>query len=298
MAAIVNGAAVQAHEAKPWAGIALAALGVVFGDIGTSPLYALKEAASAAGPIQPATVLGILSLILWALVLVISVKYCTFVLKADNRGEGGIIALLALLNARRVRPGTWRAYLVVLGLVGTALLYGDGTITPAISVLSAVEGLEVYAPQLKTFVVPVTAVILILLFFIQSKGTGWIGGIFGPVILLWFAVLAVLGIGGILKNPGVFAAVNPYYAAAYVAAAGPATTLAVLASVFLAVTGARRSMPTWAISAASPYASPGSRWRCRRSCSITSARARCSSTIRTRSRTPSISSRPDGCTTR
>jgi KUP system potassium uptake protein len=237
VAAIVNGAAVQAHEAKPWAGIALAALGVVFGDIGTSPLYALKEAASAAGPIQPATVLGILSLILWALVLVISVKYCTFVLKADNRGEGGIIALLALLNARRVKPGTWRAYLVVLGLVGTALLYGDGTITPAISVLSAVEGLEVYAPQLKTFVVPVTAVILILLFFIQSKGTGWIGGIFGPVILLWFAVLAVLGIGGILKNPGVFAAVNPYYAAAYVAAAGPATTLAVLASVFLAVTG-------------------------------------------------------------
>src|SRR5918911_2018238 len=168
----------------------LGALGVVFGDIGTSPLYALREAATAAGAAAPldTVVLGILSLIVWALILVISIKYCVFVLRADNRGEGGIIALLALLNARRVRPGTFRAYLVVLGLIGTSLLYGDGTITPAISVLSAVEGLTVYTPRLEAFVVPITLAILLVLFSVQRKGTAWIGGRFGPIILIWFAL--------------------------------------------------------------------------------------------------------------
>src|SRR5688572_7855715 len=142
--------------------LVLSALGVVFGDIGTSPLYALKEASHAAshGGVSPGSVLGVLSLILWALIVVISIKYCIFILRADNRGEGGIIALLALLGVRRVQAGSWRMYLTVMGLVGTALLYADGTITPAISVLSAVEGLTVDAPGFGPYVVPITVAIL------------------------------------------------------------------------------------------------------------------------------------------
>ncbi len=218
----------------------LGALGVVFGDIGTSPLYALKEAAHAASHgsgLAPDAVFGVLSLILWSLIVIIAIKYCVFILRADNRGEGGIIALLALLGARRTRPGSRRIYLVVLGLVGTALLYADGTITPAISVLSAVEGLSVDAPQFERFIVPITLVILVGLFSIQSMGTGWIGGIFGPFMLLWFVVIGILGIGGIIQAPGVLAAVSPHYALAYIVQAGPGTTLTVLAAVFLAVTG-------------------------------------------------------------
>src|SRR3982751_6825489 len=180
----------------------IGALGVVYGDIGTSPLYALKEAAKAAthgGPLTDAAVLGVVSLILWALILIISIKYALLILRADNRGEGGIVALLALLSARNARPGTWRAGLLVVGLVGAALLYGDGAITPAISVLSAVEGLKVDAPSLSPVVVPVTVVILIGLFAIQSRGAGFIGKIFGPVMLGWFLVIAVLGIHGIVR---------------------------------------------------------------------------------------------------
>jgi KUP system potassium uptake protein len=215
------------------------ALGVVFGDIGTSPLYALKEAAHAAsrGGLTTDAVLGVLSLILWSLIVVIAVKYCIFILRADNRGEGGIIALLALLGVRRVAPGSWRVHLVVMGLVGTSLLYADGAITPAISVLSAVEGLTVDAPRFESYVVPITLVILVGLFSVQRMGTGWIGQIFGPFMLFWFAVLAVLGLGGIARAPGVLAAVNPYYAISYILHAGPALTLAVLAAVFLSVTG-------------------------------------------------------------
>ena len=152
----------------------LGALGVVYGDIGTSPLYALKEAAKAAahgGPLIPEAILGVVSLILWALILIISVKYALLILRADNRGEGGIVALLALLHARNAQPGTWRAQLLVVGLVGAALLYGDGAITPAISVLSALEGLKVDAPSLAPAVVPLTVIILIGLFFTQRKGT-------------------------------------------------------------------------------------------------------------------------------
>src|SRR5918993_3317281 len=184
--------------------LVLSALGVVFGDIGTSPLYALKEASHAAshGGLSPEVVLGVLSLILWALIVVISIKYCIFILRADNRGEGGIIALLALLGVRRVQAGSWRMYLVVLGLLGTALLYADGTITPAISVLSAVEGLTVDAPQFGPYVVPITVAILAVLFSVQRMGSGWIGGIFGPFMLVWFAVLGLLCILGILAGPG------------------------------------------------------------------------------------------------
>ncbi|MBN9013713.1 MAG: KUP/HAK/KT family potassium transporter, partial [Rhizobiales bacterium] len=177
----------------------IGALGVVYGDIGTSPLYALKEAAKAAthgGALTHDAVLGVVSLILWALILIISVKYALLILRADNRGEGGIVALLALLSARNAKPGTWRAQLLLVGLIGAALLYGDGAITPAISVLSAVEGLKVDAPSLEHLVVPLTIAILVGLFFVQSKGTAFFGGIFGPVMLALFIVLALLGIHG------------------------------------------------------------------------------------------------------
>src|SRR6202158_2377614 len=187
----------------------LGALGVVYGDIGTSPLYALKEAAKAAangGPLVPEAILGVVSLILWSLILIISLKYALLILRADNRGEGGIVAMLALLSARNAQPGTWRAHLLVVGLVGAALLYGDGAITPAISVLSAIEGLKVDAPSLAPAVIPITTVILVGLFVMQKQGTGVIGQIFGPVMLAWFLVLALLGIHGIAKAPAVLAA--------------------------------------------------------------------------------------------
>src|SRR3954452_21082974 len=181
-------------------GATLGALGVVYGDIGTSPLYALKEAAKAAthgGPLAPEAVLGVVSLILWALILIISIKYALLILRADKRGEGGIVALLALLSARNAAAGRWRSHLLVVGLIGAALLYGDGVITPAISVLSAVEGLKVDAPWLSHAVVPLTLVILIGLFLLQRRGTDFIGSIFGPVMLVWFAAIGLLGVGGI-----------------------------------------------------------------------------------------------------
>jgi KUP system potassium uptake protein len=222
------------------AAAALGALGIVYGDIGTSPLYALKEAARAAGggtPPTPAAILGVLSLMLWSLVLVISLKYAILILRADNRGEGGIVALLALLNVRDAPPRSGRASLLILGLVGAALLYGDGAITPAISVLSAVEGLKVDAPQLAPAVMPLTVAILIGLFLVQRKGTGFIGGIFGPAMLLWFVVLAILGIGGIIRAPSVLAAASPLYAGSFLLHAPPTVSFAVLGAVFLAVTG-------------------------------------------------------------
>src|SRR5713226_164292 len=218
----------------------LGALGVVYGDIGTSPLYALKEAAKAAahgGPLIPEAILGVVSLILWALILIISVKYALLILRADNRGEGGIVALLALLSARNARPGTWRAQLLIVGLVGAALLYGDGAITPAISVLSALEGLKVDAPSLAPAVMPLTVIILIGLFVMQRKGTGFIGNIFGPVMLGWFLVLALLGIHGIVQAPGVLVAVSPLYAFDFLIHGDFHISFAVLGAAFLAVTG-------------------------------------------------------------
>src|SRR5712671_6653788 len=218
----------------------LGALGVVYGDIGTSPLYALKEAAKAAthgGPLTHEAILGVVSLILWALILIISVKYALLILRADNRGEGGIVALLALLSARNARPGTWRAQLLIVGLVGAALLYGDGAITPAISVLSALEGLKVDAPSLAPAVVPITVVILIGLFIMQKQGTGFIGKIFGPVMVGWFAVLAALGIHGIVKAPVVLAALSPLYAFEFLIHQDFHISFAILGAAFLAVTG-------------------------------------------------------------
>ncbi|MFA7593451.1 MAG: potassium transporter Kup [Thiohalobacteraceae bacterium] len=218
--------------------VLLPTLGVVFGDIGTSPLYALRESFNGVGapPLDRPDVLGILSLILWALILVISVKYLVFVLRADNQGEGGIIALVALLNPWHARPGAARHLLMLMGLFGACLLYGDGTITPAISVLSAVEGLQVIAPGLDVFVIPLTIVILVALFSVQRSGSDRIGRLFGPVMLVWFVVLGLLGVRGILMEPAVLAAFNPYYAVTFFASNG-LTGYFTLGAVFLVVTG-------------------------------------------------------------
>ena len=236
------GTAAGAHagaSAKP--ALLLGALGVVYGDIGTSPLYAFKEAVRAAsghGALPaPAAVTGAVSLILWALILIVSLKYAVLILRADNRGEGGIVAMLALLGARHAKPQTWQALLLVVGLVGAALLYGDGAITPAISVLSAVEGLKVDAPGLGRYVVPITVTILIGLFLVQSRGVAFIGRIFGPVMLVWFVVIALLGLGGILRNPAILAALNPLEAATFLTHAGWHVSFAMLGAAFLAVTG-------------------------------------------------------------
>ncbi|HEB87689.1 MAG TPA: potassium transporter Kup [Gammaproteobacteria bacterium] len=216
----------------------LSTLGVVFGDIGTSPLYALRESFGGAGApaLDVPDLLGVLSLILWSLILVISIKYLVFVLRADNQGEGGIIALVALLNPWKTKPGQARYVLMLMGLFGACLLYGDGTITPAISVLSAVEGLRVTAPQLDPFIVPLTVIILVLLFMVQQRGSGQIGRLFGPVMLIWFLVLAVLGLRGILSHPSVLAAFNPVYSVRFFVHNGLAGFLT-LGSVFLVVTG-------------------------------------------------------------
>src|SRR6202030_2271833 len=189
------GAAAQAETIRAWAPMTLACMGVVCGDIGTSPLYTLNVAAKAASPagqVSPQAVLGVVSLIFWSLIIVISIKYAILIMRADNHGEGGILALLALISPRRAKQNRRRAIMVVIGLIGATLLYGDGTITPAISVLSAIEGIKVYAPQMGHAVVPLTVVILALLFMIQRNGTAWIGSIFGPVMLIWFVVAGVL----------------------------------------------------------------------------------------------------------
>jgi KUP system potassium uptake protein len=225
--------------ARSLAPAALACMGVVFGDIGTSPLYTLNVAAKSASPdgqVSPQAVLGCVSLIFWSLIIVISIKYAILIMRADNHGEGGILALLALVSPRRARRNKWRAAMVVIGLIGATLLYGDGTITPAISVLSAIEGLKIYAPQMSRFVVPLTVVILVVLFLIQRRGTSFIGGIFGPVMLIWFIVAGILGVVGIVRSPAVLAALSPLPAITYFSHAGP-IALVVIGGAFLAVTG-------------------------------------------------------------
>ncbi len=215
------------------------ALGVVFGDIGTSPIYALRESlTSQMGSTVPvAFLLGILSLIFWSLVLVISIKYLMFVLRANNHGEGGIMALVALLTPKHNKSEKYfNRLLILLGLFGACLLYGDGTITPAISVLSAVEGLHVALPQLSHLVTPLTVVILIGLFALQKKGSGVIGKWFGIVMLVWFSVLAILGVNGILKAPVVLTSLNPVYAVQFLMQNG-LTGYLTLGAVFLVITG-------------------------------------------------------------
>ena len=178
------------------AALALAALGVVYGDIGTSPLYTIKEVFAGVHPIplNPANVLGILSLILWSLIIIVSIKYVVFIMRADNRGEGGIMAMIALA-LHSARGDRKREKIIMLaGLLGAGMFYGDGMITPAISVLSALEGLEVATPLLKPYVLPATLIVLFFLFFFQRHGTGSVGKLFGPVMILWFSTLAVLGV--------------------------------------------------------------------------------------------------------
>ena len=217
--------------------LTLAALGVVFGDIGTSPLYALRECFHGAHAVPPThdNVLGVLSLIFWSLVIVISGKYVMYVMRADNHGEGGVMALMAQVPPTYKDPQS-RSLLLALGLFGSALLYGDGVITPAITVLSAVEGIGVVTPGLLPFVVPISVAILLVLFLMQYRGTASVGALFGPVMVVWFLSLAALGVGWIVREPHVFWAIDPEYAAGFLADNG-FRAFVVLGSVFLAVTG-------------------------------------------------------------
>lgn len=217
------------------AALSLSALGVVFGDIGTSPLYALRETFAHSGlEASRANVLGVLSLVFWSLVIVIAVKYLAFVMRASNRGEGGILALASLIRANRGRTWTWM--LVLLGVFGTAMLYGDGAITPAISVLSAVEGLGVAQPSLQGWVIPIAVIILVALFAIQRRGSAALGRLFGPVMVVWFATIGILGISHLRDDPAVFGAINPRWAVEFFSA-NTFTGFVALGSLFLVVTG-------------------------------------------------------------
>src|SRR5215472_9257671 len=213
---------------------ALVALGIVYGDLGTSPLYTLQAVVGATGGhFSPVTALGSLSLIFWALIITISVKYCLFVMRADNHGEGGILALMTMTGASWSKGGR---ILIIMGLFGAALIYGDGIITPAISVLSALEGVNVATSSLKPYVMPLAVVILAALFAVQNRGTARLGAVLGPVMLVWFAVIAALGIGGIIRHPAVLAAVDPRHGIEFLALGGW-KGFAILGSVFLAMTG-------------------------------------------------------------
>ena len=220
--------------------LTLAALGVVFGDIGTSPLYTMKEVFSVGMhpvPLNEVNMFGILSLIVWALIMVVSVKYVAFIMRADNRGEGGIMALLALASHNAAGDAKKQHTIMLLGILGACMFYADGMITPAISVLSAVEGLELAAPVLHPMILPVTLLVLFILFWAQSKGTALVGAFFGPIMLLWFTVLGVLGIQGIMQNPSILQALNPIYAFNFFSVS-PWIAFVALGAVVLAVTGA------------------------------------------------------------
>src|SRR5437879_2803143 len=214
--------------------LGLSALGIVFGDIGTSPLYTFKTILGTAETSSDATaILGALSLVLWTLFIITTIKYVLFAMRVDNDGEGGILALMALLGVKKRHRPT----IVAVGLFGAALIYGDGAITPAISVLSALEGLNMAAPALQPYVVPAAVAILLALFAIQSQGTAAIGHLFGPVMLLWFVTIAAMGISGIVQHPLVFASLNPFYCLSYLFSHGT-TGFLVLGAVFLCVAGA------------------------------------------------------------
>lgn len=228
----------EAPSGRYLAVLSLAALGVVYGDIGTSPLYAIRECFHGPHAIAatPGNILGVLSLIFWSLIVVISIKYLGFVLRADNHGEGGILSLAALATPIKPSGKTEKWFLIALGIFGAALLYGDGVLTPAISILGAMEGLSVAAPAMTPFVVPITIAIIVGLFLFQSRGTAGVGKVFGPVTLVWFAVLGALGIGQIIHFPYVLTAINPLFAVDFFAANGWHGFI-ILGSVFLVVTG-------------------------------------------------------------
>jgi len=227
------------QKSNPYA-LTLAALGVVFGDIGTSPLYTMKEVFSAGAhpvPLTDVNMYGILSLIVWALIMVVSVKYVAFIMRADNRGEGGIMALLALASRSAEGNNKKLKLIMLLGILGACMFYADGMITPAISVLSAVEGLEVAAPILHPLILPITLLVLFILFWAQSKGTALVGAFFGPIMLLWFGTLGVLGFLGIMENPSILNALNPIYALQFFTTS-PWIAFVALGAVVLSVTGA------------------------------------------------------------
>ncbi len=238
LSAAIHDQAKYLHHAGSPGFLALTALGVVFGDIGTSPLYAFQVALTGIGHPVPtaADVLGIVSLILWALMMMVSLKYVVFVLRADNDGEGGILALLSLVGAEQVAHGTKLPALVLLGVIGASLLYGDGVITPAISVLSAMEGLKLVAPAFEHFIVPATIAVLIGLFVIQRYGTGGIGKLFGPIMVVWFVVIGALGAANIWMAPAILGAINPAEAVRFLIA-DPKVSFVVIGAVFLALTG-------------------------------------------------------------
>ncbi|WP_206998242.1 potassium transporter Kup [Trinickia mobilis] len=230
----------QAHTHKqPLHSLAIAAIGVVFGDIGTSPLYSLKEAFSPSHGIALTnnSILGVISLLFWAIVIVVGIKYVLFVMRADNNGEGGVLALMALSLRSFDTKSKAAAVLMALGIFGSCMFYGDAVITPAISVISAIEGLEIATPQLSHLVLPITIVILIALFWIQRHGTALVGKLFGPIMIIWFITIGILGAYHIVRTPGVIAALNPYYAASFMSA-HVLQAYVVLGSVVLVLTGA------------------------------------------------------------
>ena len=220
--------------------LAMTALGVVFGDIGTSPLYTMKEVFSAGHhpiPVSHDNVYGILSLIVWGLIMIVSVKYVAFIMRADNRGEGGIMALLALASRSVADNPRKQATIIMLGIAGACMFYADGIITPAVSILGAVEGLEVAASSLHSYILPISLVVIVMLFWVQSKGTAVVGAFFGPVMLIWFSVLAIIGMIHICDEPSILKALNPIYGLRFFIANGWLGFIA-LGSVILAFTGA------------------------------------------------------------
>src|SRR6266700_4358121 len=232
----VGPAALSDHAPPSFYAMALGSIGIVYGDIGTSPLYAFREAASAAadsGPVTRIIVLGVLSMILWALIVVVTIKYVLILLRADNNGEGGTLALMALAFRAMGRRAP---FVLMLGVIGAAMFFGDSVITPAISVLSAVEGLKLVTPAFEHYVVPITIVILIALFAVQRRGTANVAAFFGPVMVVWFFAVAVSGAMHIADDPEVFLAINPYYAVNFLSHHG-FIGLVTLGAVFLAVTG-------------------------------------------------------------
>src|SRR5229473_2535568 len=223
---------------KTHQGLILGALGVVYGDIGTSPLYTIKQCIdSIGGTITSTSVYGVLSLIAWSLFIVVTLKYVIVIMRTDNRGEGGILALTALALRTTSRTGRRHRWILGAGLIGAALFYGDGVITPAISVLSAVEGLKVATPVFEPYILPITVILLLALFLVQRRGTAMVGGFFGPIMALWFVVIGLLGAIEIVKQPGILWALNPYYGIALLAD-DPWRGFALLGAVVLAVTGA------------------------------------------------------------
>lgn len=256
-AAAVSTPAAAEHPAR--AMLLVGALGVVvFGDIGTSPIYAFRESLRAAGSVEAqATVLGILSLVFWAVVLVVALKYVVFVMRADNHGEGGTMALISLVLPA---AGSLRRVLLVIGLGGASLFFGDAMITPAISVLSAIEGLQIATPIFRPYVVPVAGLVLVVLFAIQRRGSGRVGRLFGPVMAAWFVVLGLAGLTQVFARPAVLASLDPRYALAYLGHADSWVAFTVLGSVFLALTGGEALYADMGILAGALSASTGSPW--------------------------------------